>query len=133
MPINPPPPDTAALNEWFKSALADSARSQHLRKDWIKLLGEEMPLSVAQREHLSQIPAKDAAELQAAIASVVDGGGTVHFERESMRSPGKLIVQPKKKGGAQPAESWTRLSPSAYFTAPSTPIAGTGSATGVLD
>jgi hypothetical protein len=99
-----PPPDTAALNAWFASALADSARSTHLRKDWIKLLGEEMPLSEAQRDHLSQIPAKDAAELQAAIASVVDHGGTVHFERESMRSPGKLIVQPKKKGGAKPAE-----------------------------
>ena len=105
MPTNQaPPPDTAALNAWFKSALADSARSNHLRKDWIKLLGEEMPLSDAQRAHLSEIPAKDAAELQAAIASVVDGGGTVHFERESMRSPGKLIVQPKKKGGAKAAE-----------------------------
>jgi hypothetical protein len=105
MPTNQaPPPDTAALNAWFKSALADSARSKHLRKDWIKLLGEEMPLSLAQREHLSQIPPKDAAELQAAIASVVDGGGTVHFERESMHSPGKLIVQPKKKSGAKPAE-----------------------------
>ena len=97
------PPDTAALNAWFASALADSTRSHHLRKDWIKLLGEEMPLSDAQREHLAQIPAKDAEDLQAAIASVVDHGGTVHFERESMRSPGKLIVQPKPKGKAKPA------------------------------
>jgi hypothetical protein len=105
MPTNEtPPPDTAALNGWLTSALADSARSTHLRKDWIKLLGEEMPLSEAQRDHLSQIPAKDAAELQAAIASVVEHGGTVHFERESMRSPGKLIVQPKKKDGAKPSE-----------------------------
>jgi hypothetical protein len=103
-PTRPPPPDTAAENAWFASALADSARSNHLRKDWIKLLGEEMPLSEAQRDHLSQIPAKDAAELQAAIASVVDHGATVHFERESQRSPGKLIVKPKAKDAAKPAE-----------------------------
>jgi hypothetical protein len=100
-----PPPDTAALNEWLTSALADSARSTRLRKDWIKLLGEEMPLSEAQRDHLSQIPAKDAAELQAAIASVVEHGGTVHFERESPRSPGTLIVHPKPKGAPKPAEA----------------------------
>jgi hypothetical protein len=48
-----------------------------------------------QAESLSLVPPDDADELQKAIAMVVDHGGTIHIERQSEHSPGKLVVQPK--------------------------------------
>lgn len=95
-------PDTTALNDWFKSALADPARSEELRRDWMKLLRQDLPLSERQKEHLSLVPPQDAKELQAAIAQVVEHGGTIHIERDSEQSPGELIVQPQATGKLQP-------------------------------
>jgi hypothetical protein len=92
-------PNTAALNHWFASALADPARKRALREDWMTLLRKELPVSDSQKEHLSLVPAADAAELQRAMAMVVDHGGTIHIERESERSPGTVVVQPNTNPG----------------------------------
>lgn len=88
-------PNTAALNHWFKSALADHTKAHQLKSDWRKLLISELPLTEDQKHTFSSIPAADAKELQAAIAKVVDHGGTIHIERDSETSPGRLVVQPK--------------------------------------
>lgn len=90
--------DTAALNQWFTSVLADPTRARQLKGDWMKLLQAELAVTDRQKEHLSLVPAADAMELQKAIAMVVDHGGTIHIERDSERSPGVLVVQPKKPG-----------------------------------
>lgn len=91
-------PDTAAFNQWAKSALADPARASQLKIDWRKLMQSELALSEEQKQHLFQIPAPDANGLQEAIAKVVDHGGTIHIERDSETSPGLLIVKPKASG-----------------------------------
>jgi hypothetical protein len=95
-------PNTAAINQWFQSALADPSRARALRQDWMKLLQTELPVSASQKEHLSGVPAEDAKQLQAAIAMVVDHGGAIHIERDSERSPGILVVQPNS--GPQTAD-----------------------------
>jgi len=89
---------TASANHWFKSVLADRARAHLLRENWIRLLLAEFAATSQQAENLSVVPTGDAKELQEAIAMVVDHGGTIHIERESERSPGKLVVQPNKTG-----------------------------------
>jgi hypothetical protein len=94
--------NTAAFNQLFRSALADPSRAQALREDWMSLVRSELPVSQSQKEHLSGVPAKDAKELQAAIAMVVDHGGTIEIQRDSERSPGTLVVQPNS--GPQTAD-----------------------------
>jgi hypothetical protein len=85
---------TAAVNKWIKSVLADPARAQELKSDWMKLLKTDLPLTDQQKESLSLIPASDARELKAAVTLVVDKGGTIHIERKTERSPGTLVLQP---------------------------------------
>ena len=87
-------PNTAAFNQWVRSALANPERARRLKSNWRKLVMEELPISEAQKQHLYSIPEKDAHELQEAIATVVDYGGTIHLERASETSPGTLVVQP---------------------------------------
>jgi hypothetical protein len=94
-----PTADTAALNQWFTSVLADPTRARQLKGDWMKLLQAELAVTDRQKEHLSLVPAGDAKELQSAIALVVDHGGTIHIDRDSEHSPGVLVVQPKQPGG----------------------------------
>jgi hypothetical protein len=89
-------PNTAAFNQWVRSALANPERARRLKSNWRKLVMEELPVSEAQKQHFYSIPEKDARELQEAIATVVDHGGTIHLERESETSPGTLVVQPSK-------------------------------------
>jgi hypothetical protein len=94
-------PDTAAFNHWVKSALTDHSRASLLKHDWRKLAMAELPLSEAQHEHLVGIPVADATALQAAIAQVVDFGGTIHIERASETSAGTLVVKPASKVGSK--------------------------------
>lgn len=89
------PPDTAVFNKWFAGVLSDPAKANQLKTDWRKLLIHDLAVSTQQKEDLAQIPAKDADELQKAIAMVVEHGGTIHFDRNSESSPGELIVEPK--------------------------------------
>jgi hypothetical protein len=89
-------PNTAAFNQWVQSALANPERARRLKSNWRKLVMEELPVSEAQKQHLYSIPEKDAHELQEAIATVVEHGGTIHLERASETSPGTLVVQPSK-------------------------------------
>lgn len=98
-------PNTAALNEWFRSALTDPARANELKQNWMQLLQKELQLSDSQKEHLSLVPAEHAKELQAAIAQAVDQGGKVYIERDSERAPGQLIVEPNPNGRVEPAFS----------------------------
>jgi hypothetical protein len=93
---------TVRLNDWFHETLADPARAGHLKRDWIKLLETDLGMTAEQRESLLHLPAKDASELQAAIARVVDHGGTIHVERPSEQSAGKLVVRPNQPAGANP-------------------------------
>jgi hypothetical protein len=79
--------------------LADPARAHKLKDNWMKLLKTELPLTDQQKKILSLIPASDAKELKAAVAMVVDRGGTIHIERKTEQSPGTLIVQPNPPGG----------------------------------
>ena len=76
-------------------------RARHLREDWRQLLLDEFAVTAEQRASLADIPPDDARELQNAVALVVDQGGTIRLERESERSPGRLIVAP------EPADSAT--------------------------
>jgi hypothetical protein len=93
--ISKTPPDTAIFNKWFAGVLADPAKAKQLKADWRKLMIQELAVSSQQKEDLSQIPAKDAEELQQAIAMVVDHGGKIYFDRSSESSPGELFVEPK--------------------------------------
>lgn len=94
--------NTAAINDWFKSVLADPARANELKHAWMKLMNKELPLSAPQKEHLSLVPNRDANELQTAIAQVVQHGGTIHIERDSEHSPGLLVVHPARTDAANP-------------------------------
>jgi len=96
-------PGTAAFNRWFASVLGDPARARLLKDDWRKLLAVELPVTEEQREHLAVVPARDAKELQAAIALTVERGGTIHIERDSETGPGTLIVQPRPGVEDRPA------------------------------
>jgi|GEM_PF-4421330 len=89
---------TAAINQWFATALADPARADKLRGNWMKLIQAELPLSNDQKEHLSLVPKEHAKELQSAIAMVVEKGGKIHIDRENEHSPGTLVVEPKSHG-----------------------------------
>jgi hypothetical protein len=93
---------TASLNDWFHATLADPARSGRLKQDWIALLETDLGMDAGQRESLLHLPAKDAGELQAAIARVVDHGGTIRVERASEHSAGKLVVRPNQAAGTNP-------------------------------
>ncbi|AUH73377.1 hypothetical protein [Legionella sainthelensi] len=90
--------NTAAINQWFASALADPGRADKLKGDWISLMKAELPLSEHQKESLALIPEHHAKELKAAIAMVVEKGGTIHLDRKSENSPGTLVVQPTVTG-----------------------------------
>ena len=103
-------PDTATINQWLKSVLADPTKARQLKVDWRKLMRAELPLSAEQKEHLQGIPAKDAGELQEAIAKVVDHGGTIRLDRDSESSPGLLVVQPQASGSKAPHHAEPDLS-----------------------
>jgi hypothetical protein len=92
---------TASLNEWFGKALADPARSGHLKQDWIRLLEADFGMSRQQRESLLHLPEKDAGELQAAIAKAVEQGGTIRIERASEQAAGKLVIESRRQQGPQ--------------------------------
>lgn len=68
----------------------------------MKLLLSTFDTTSQQAESLSLVPPDDAKELQKAIAMVVDHSGTIHIERESERSPGKLVAQPKSTEAREP-------------------------------
>lgn len=89
---------TASINQWFASVLADPAKADKLRGNWMKLIQSELPLSEAQKEHLSLVPAEHAKELQSAIGMVVQNGGKIHIDREDEHSPGTLVVEPNHHG-----------------------------------
>lgn len=93
---------TANVNKWCKSVLADPARASLLKESWIKLLLSSFNMTRQRAESLSLVPPDDAAELQRALAMVVDHGGTIHIERKSERAPGKLVVQPKSTDAREP-------------------------------
>jgi hypothetical protein len=50
-----------------------------------------------QAESLSLVPPEYVQELQKAICTVVDQGGTIRIERRSEHNPGTLVVEPKAK------------------------------------
>ncbi|HEY4271221.1 MAG TPA: hypothetical protein VGM65_04390 [Candidatus Udaeobacter sp.] len=90
--------NTTAINQWITSVLADPARAHELKRNWMKLLKAELPLSNQQSESLALIAENDAKKLRAAVAMVVDNGGTIHIERKTQHSAGTLILQPKSLG-----------------------------------
>ena len=95
-----PPLTTATANQWITDVLADPMRARRLGEDWRQLVLDEFAVTAEQRASLADIPPDDARKLQDAVALVVDQGGTIRLERESERSPGRLIVAPEPAGSA---------------------------------
>jgi hypothetical protein len=93
-----PPLTTATANQWITNVLADPVRARQLRADWRQLVLDEFTVTAEQRASLADIPPDDARELQDAVSLVVDQGGTIRLERESERSPGRLVVAPGPAG-----------------------------------
>lgn len=96
---------TTDINRWFEQVLADHRRSGLLKKDWVKLAEEDSGISPLQRETLAQLPPNYVAELQAAMARVVDHGGSIRIERESEQGEGTLVVRPHAVAKESAAEN----------------------------